>query len=53
MLRNELSCFSEELVKRPQLIVANKMDMPGSKVGSLSYSGCRLNGLQLNWEKNQ
>lgn len=44
MLRHELSCFSEELVKRPQLIVANKMDMPGSKVGSLNNSGCCLNG---------
>jgi len=28
LLRHEISCFSKELAVRPQLIVANKIDMP-------------------------
>uniref|UniRef100_A0A1B6MIG7 OBG-type G domain-containing protein n=1 Tax=Graphocephala atropunctata TaxID=36148 RepID=A0A1B6MIG7_9HEMI len=31
MLRHELACFSEPLARRPQLIVANKIDVPGSQ----------------------
>ncbi|XP_046676947.1 mitochondrial ribosome-associated GTPase 2 isoform X2 [Homalodisca vitripennis] len=31
MLRHELSCFSEPLSQRPQLILANKIDVPGSQ----------------------
>lgn len=32
ILRNEVLYFSVQLYKRPQIIVANKMDMPGSEV---------------------
>lgn len=34
MLRNELECFSQELVQRQQVIVANKIDLPDAMVSS-------------------
>lgn len=30
-LQAELNAFSEELIERPQIIVANKMDLPGAE----------------------
>lgn len=32
LLRNELTCFSKDLADRPQLIIANKIDVPGYEV---------------------
>lgn len=32
ILRHEVLCFSQSLCDRPQIIVANKMDVPGSEV---------------------
>lgn len=31
-LLNELQHYNEELLSRPKLVVANKMDLPGAKV---------------------
>lgn len=32
ILKNELSTFSKELVSRPSVYIANKMDLPESEV---------------------
>lgn len=34
-LRHEVLCFSSSLCDRPQIIVANKMDVPGSEVNTV------------------
>lgn len=38
ILRHEVLCFSSSLCDRPQIIVANKMDVPGSEVNYNSIS---------------
>lgn len=37
VLQFELSQFSPELLQRPQLVVANKLDLPEAKVVLFSY----------------
>ncbi len=38
ILRNEVLCFSSELYKRPQIIVANKMDCEETDVSRRRFS---------------
>lgn len=47
ILRNEVLCFSSHLSKRPQIIVANKMDCEGSDVSGEKYFCSRNRELLL------
>ena len=36
-INNELESFSESLMKKPQVVIANKMDLPGSKENLVKF----------------
>ena len=36
-INNELEAFNKEIIKKPQIIIANKMDLPGSKENLVKF----------------
>jgi GTP-binding protein len=51
VLRDELACFSEGLATRPQLVVANKIDVPGAQVNChQSFITSIYQPFVINWQ---